>query len=341
MAPTNPQSPRCTLLTVPLEIRRCIYGFCIPKNLTFDCSDDMYYQNRPTGWIEPPWHSNGRRDEYASSEDAFRNEVHYLRKEWTSRAKSSHLETTEAASMGEDSLEYGMKENNSESWELDSCDFTFSSLEGSAFPALLLLCHQINDEVETMLYQANTFTIDIHDQHQDHIKRQFTPRKRERMRNIILVIQPDPPKSPMDREIWDTVLGNVLSLGVSVKQPEQPLLELIEDSQNGGVGNCLDFLDFVQERKREAAAEWMTWLMPIFEYLVQAIPQQTEIVVDVAEEEDTVQALDFFQKGPFRFQKLPTADSMPRDAWFEWQDEGPTSCRDIINDSDYDYYYSD
>jgi len=32
----------------------------------------------------------------------------------------------------------------------------------------------------------------------------------------------------------------------------------------------------------------------------------------------------------------------PHHDWDDgWYDDGPTSCRDIINDCDYDYYYSD
>ncbi|KAI8956158.1 hypothetical protein F4801DRAFT_525654 [Xylaria longipes] len=352
MAFTHLSSSDSKLLAIPLEIRRCIYGFCIPQHLTFDCSDDMYYQNRPTGWIEPPWHSNERCDEYASSEDDLINELHCFQREWRSKDKSFLLEETEIASVDEDSLAYGLKEN-SESLELGSCDFPASPSNRSALPALLLLCRQINDEVETMLYQGNTFTVNIHDHSQYHIERQFTPRKRERMRNIILVLRPIctrgvpyQPNSLMDPDIWDAVLGNLLTLGVIVEQPEPPLLEWLEDSSKEAPGN---FLTFLQNRKKEAAAEWMTWLLPIFEYLVQAIPKQTEIVVDVTEEEDTVQALEFFQKGPFRFQKLPAADSIPNRLEFAWEsasrewdyDDGPTSCRDIINDSDYDYYYSD
>ncbi|KAJ3559241.1 hypothetical protein NPX13_g9562 [Xylaria arbuscula] len=176
----------------------------------------------------------------------------------------------------------------------------------SSLPALLLLCHQINEEVETMLYEGNTFTIDIHCQSQYYLERQFTKKNRERMRNIILVLRPIgvpyQPDSLMDPEIWDGVLGNLISLGVIIEQPEPPLLEWLEDSEKEVAGN---FLTFLRDRKKEAVGQWMTWLLPIFEYLVRAVPKQTEIVVDVAEEEDTVQSLEFFQKNPFKFHETP------------------------------------
>ncbi|KAI1430304.1 hypothetical protein F5Y12DRAFT_15785 [Xylaria sp. FL1777] len=359
MASTSLQTSNSALLAIPLEIRRHIYGFCVPQNLTFDCSDDMYYQNRPLGWIQPLRHSNESYDRYASDDEDFADELRYFHSEWKGkeREKLSALEEieeirTEDSPAEEDGLDQSMKEDFG-FLGLDSLHVPSSSSNMSSLPALLLLCHQITDEVETMLYEGNTFTIDIHCQGQYYLDRQFTKRNRERMRNIILVLRPIgvpyQPDSLMDPDIWDSVLGNLVTLGVIVEQPEPPLLEWLEDSEKEATGN---FLTFLRDRKREAVSEWMTWLLPIFEYLVRAVPKQTEIVVDVTEEEDTVQALEFFQKGPFRFQRLPAADSISnkvefawesgsRESWYPDVDDSPTSCRDIINDSDYDYYYSD
>ncbi|KAI0915125.1 hypothetical protein F4823DRAFT_557572 [Ustulina deusta] len=357
MASTSLSAPASPLLAIPLEIRRHIYGFCIPQHLTFDCSNDMYYQNRPVGWIEPLRHSNEGCDRYSSDDEDFLDEVRRLHSEWKGKGILSPLEEIEEirvedARAEEDGSDRSMKEEFGP-FGLGSLHFPSPSSHMSSLPALLLLCRQITDEVETMLYEGNTFTIDIHCQGQYHVERQFTERNRERMRNIILVLRPIgvpyQPDSLMDPEIWDSVLGNLVTLGVIIEQPEPPLLEWLEDSEKEATGN---FLTFLRDRKREAVGEWMTWLLPIFEYLVRAVPKQTEIVVDVTEEEDTVQALEFFQKGPFRFQRLPAADSISnkvefawesgsRESWYPDADDSPTSCRDIIQDSDYDYYYSD
>ncbi|KAK5628447.1 hypothetical protein RRF57_004162 [Xylaria bambusicola] len=347
------------LLAVPLEIRRHIYGFCIPQKLTFDCSDDMYYQNRPVGWIEPLRHINESYDRYTSDDENFLDGVEYLHSEWKGKGKLSPLEEieeicTEDSLVEKDGSDGSSMEDDLGLCGLESLQFPPSSSHMSSLPALLLLCRQINEEVEIMLYEGNTFTVDIHCQSQYYLERQFTKRNRERMRNIILVIRPIgvpyEPDSLMDPDIWDTVLGNLISLGVIIEQPEPPLLEWLEDSEKETTGN---FLTFLRDRKREAVGQWMTWLLPIFEYLVRAVPKQTEIVVDVTEEEDTVQTLEFFQKGPFRFQRLPAADAISNKVEFAWEsgsresfyrdvvDEGPASCKDVINDSDYDYYYSD
>ncbi|KAI0408958.1 hypothetical protein F4802DRAFT_305597 [Xylaria palmicola] len=357
MASTPFSAADCALLATPLEIRRHIYGFCIPQHLTFDCTGDMYYQNRPAGWIEPPWHSNESCGRYSVDGEGNINEFDYLTREWRLEDKLTPLEEVGSVCAEDSSAEgdgegYRMKEDFID-LEPGSPYYPTASSNKSALPALLVLCRQINDEAETMLYQGNTFTVDIHYQGQYHVDRQFTKRNRERMRNLILVLRPIgapfQPNALMDPAVWDAVLGNLTTLGVVVEQPEPPLLEWLEDSEKEAPGN---FLDFLADRKRRAVGEWMTWLLPIFEYLVRAVPAQTEILVDVTEEEDTVQALEFFRDGPFRFQKLPTADAVSnrvefawesgsRASWYPDQDDSPTSCRDIIQDSDYEYYYSD
>ncbi|TGJ79119.1 hypothetical protein E0Z10_g9651 [Xylaria hypoxylon] len=356
MAPTSHSASSNALLAIPLEIRRHIYGFCIPQHLTFDCCEDMYYQNRPIGWIQPLWHSNDSCDRYAGDDEYLVDELHCLHDEWKGKDKILSLENvedigSEDSPTGEDGSSHGMKETLG-LLGFEGYDFPPPPSRMSSLPALLLLCRQINHEVETMLYEGNTFTIDIHCQGQYHFEKQFTTKNRERMRNMILVLRPiaAEPESIMDPEIWDSVLGNLVTLGVIIKQPEPPLQEWLEDNGKGTTG---DFLTFFRDRKREAIGECMAWLLPIFEYLVRAVPKQTEIVVDVTEEGDTVQALEFFQKGPFRFQRLPAADSISQKVEFAWEsgsrgswyrdddddddDDGPTSCRDIINDSDYDY----
>lgn len=90
----------------------------------------------------------------------------------------------------------------------------------------------------------------------------------------------------------------------------------------------------------------MAWLTPILEYLGRVLPRTAQIVVDANKEEDTVQIFGKVMPGRCRFQCLRAADSIFRRGEFSlesgyWDDDGPTSCRDIINECDYHYYYSD
>jgi hypothetical protein len=88
------------------------------------------------------------------------------------------------------------------------------------------------------------------------------------------------------------------------------------------------------------------WLTPILEYLNRILPSSTQLVVDANEEEHTVQIVTKVMPGRCSFQQLRMANFIFRrgESSLEsgyWDDDGPTSCRDIINDCDYDYYYSD
>ncbi|KAI1197962.1 hypothetical protein F5X97DRAFT_343246 [Nemania serpens] len=355
MASTRLPAPKSALLAAPLEIRRHIYSFCIPQRLTFDCSGDMYYQNRLIGWIEPPWRSNeGCCDTRAGLEEESVDEIRYLRGKWSANNPLSPIEEiedilAEGSSSGEDGVDYGVKQQFGY-LEQENEYFSDPSTRRSALPALLLLCRQITDEVETMLYDRNTFMVDNYYQC-EYLRKQFTKRKQARMRNMILVLRPFLPNPFADHDTWDPVLGNLLTLGLIIEQPEPPLLEWLRDS-----GKWPDYTTFLREKKREAAAKRMTSLAPVFEYLVRAVPERTEIVLDVAEEEEgTVQTLELFQKERFRFRRLPIADSIANGVEFAWEsesreswypeydddDDGPTSCRDVINDSDYEYCYSD
>ncbi len=67
MVPTLPSSNSSAFLAMPLEIRQQVYRFCIPQNLCFICSGDMYHQNRPEGWIEPRLRLDRTWDGYDAS----------------------------------------------------------------------------------------------------------------------------------------------------------------------------------------------------------------------------------------------------------------------------------
>ncbi|KAI1108882.1 hypothetical protein F5Y14DRAFT_434488 [Nemania sp. NC0429] len=357
-----PASSKSALLAAPLEIRRHIYSFCIPQRLTFDCSGDMYYQNRLVGWIEPPWRSDeGCCDTTgAGLEEESVDEIRYLRGKWSANNPLSPIEeiedvlaegtSSDGGGGGGGGVDYGVKEQFGV-LERDNDYFSDPSTRRSALPALLLLCRQITNEVEAMLYDGNTFVVDNY-YPCEHLARQFTKRKQARMRNMILVLRPFLPNPFTDRDTWDPVLGNLLTLGIIIEQPEPPLLEWLRDS-----GKWPDYTAFLREKKREAAGKRMASLAPVFEYLVRAVPEHAEVVLDVAEEEEgVVQTLGCFQEGRLRFRfcfrRLPVADSITNGVEFAWEsesreswsldyDEGSTGCGDTINESDYDYCYSE
>ncbi|GAP84804.1 hypothetical protein SAMD00023353_0801170 [Rosellinia necatrix] len=370
MASINPPASPGPLLTVPLEIRRMIYGYCLPQGQTFDCSDDMAAQNRPLGWS--PRYADEIDEEYpsgsssssSSSEDGGGNYNEEDKREGEGEGKIS----------ADERRHHNNHHNNHHHyrWPLPTTK--------SALPALLLVCHQITDEAETMLYAGNVFTVDAAagagvgagvGAYDVAASLPFAPRNQRRIRNVILELRPattgmanprrggssssssrchgrpnapsssSPSSSPplpllLDPGVWDPIIGNLATLGVIVGQPEDSVFDFLYGSvpgdcscscgggggdgdgdggEGGGSGSgsgsgtdARDFLTLFRDRKREVAAEWATWLLPLFEYLLGAVRGRTEIVVDVAgQQEEAVRALDFFRHGPFRFRKLPVA----------------------------------
>jgi len=329
MAPTLPSSNASAFLAMPLEIRRRVYRFCIPENLCFICSGDMCRQNRPEGWVESLWRLERTWDGYDTSGAYFSFEEndcpHY---DWESVGVSS--------TDGEDSDEEGEYEPSGLD---DYCQISqryrprISLSRRSALPGLLLICRQITDEVRAMLYGGNTFTVNVHGDGQLNLVRLFSSETREKMRKMILVLRPMGvsyrPGFCMDQKIWDGVLGSLSILGVIAEQPEPPSPSA-----------------WPRVEPEDVFEEWTAWLTPILEYLGRALPRSAQIVVDANKEEDTVQILEKAMPGRCRFQRLRAADSIFRRGEFSlesgsWDDDGPTSCRDIINECDYDYYYSD
>lgn len=96
----------------------------------------------------------------------------------------------------------------------------------SALPGILLLCHQINDAVTTILYGDNSFEVILHGEGQSDLARHFKPVIREKMRNILLVLRPMGvsyhPGFRMDKEVWTSTLDGLLRLGIIAEQPEPP-----------------------------------------------------------------------------------------------------------------------
>ena len=178
MVPTLPSSNSSAFLAMPLEIRQQVYRFCIPENLCFICSGDMYHQNRPEGW----WTGLGMGTTQVEPSFSFEENdcPHY---DWESVGVSS--------TDGEDIDE----EDEYEPSGLDDyCQISqryrpgISPSRRSALPGLLLVCRQITDEVRAMLYGGNTFTVNVHGDGQLNLVGLFSPEIREKMRKMILIL---------------------------------------------------------------------------------------------------------------------------------------------------------
>ncbi|UPK92609.1 hypothetical protein LCI18_003544 [Fusarium solani-melongenae] len=290
-----------TLLSMPLEIRLHIFHFCIPQNLCFDCSYDIHEQNRPKGWSRPEWED--------SSE--------------ASRAQSDPREVEEDTN--EPYYEPCGLDDYCRKSQRD-CPQGFTS-SPSALPGLLLVCRQITNEVKPLLYGGNTFTFNHDNDAEYGLSVNFSSETKTLMRKMILFLQPGGEYGGWNPSAWEGILGNILILGVIIQKPKDIIY---------GV----DLLD-----------EWISWLTSTLQQLGSALHKTTKIVVDTNEDDSMVQLVSKEISGRCVFQRLRAGDGIFRRGEFavgtglldesDYYDEGPTSCRDIIADCDYDLYYSD
>lgn len=301
-----PSSNSSAFLAVPLEIRRQIYRFCIPQKLRFDVSSDMRYQNRS---------------------------------DWLDEINDCHLHDLESGGISLIDSEDDEEGEHELSTDTDVEEIIYNPfVDGgrrSALPGLLLCCRQITEEVMDMLYGGNTFQVNIHGDGQCTLAHLFNSKTREKIRKMVLILRPRGVSYHrnfhMDPNIWDGILGNLSILGVIAEQPES-----------------LSLGEWPKAEPEDALEEWTAWITPIFEYLDRALHRETKIVVDANDEKETVQVLEKAIPGRSRFQHLPMADIIfkrgrfsLKSGYWDDNDDGPTSCRDIIDDCDYDYYYSD
>ncbi|KAL6818131.1 hypothetical protein GGI42DRAFT_347386 [Trichoderma sp. SZMC 28013] len=304
MASSISSSNSSALLAIPLEIRRQIYRNCIPQKPLIDVSSGVCRKNR-FDWSEEL------------------NEHHNHDLEEIGDTPFIEIEEGEE-SESETSIDGG---NNRVMYEL------YPSSR-SAFPGLLLCCRQITEEVTDILYDDATMLVGLQSNGQTKLAK--LPKAREKIRKMILILRPTRDfynlDFQMDPNIWDSILGNLLMLGIIAEQPskiERPGKEL-----------------------ENALEEWITRITPICDYIGQSLSREAEVVVDANDEERTVKVLEKAMPGRCRFQNFAMADVIFRRGRYslesaysgtDWDDfdDGPTSCRDIIDDCDLEFYYSD
>jgi hypothetical protein len=209
-----------------------------------------------------------------------------------------------------------------------------SSSRRDVLPGLLLVCRQITDEFKAMLYKSITFTVEICDGGETYLASLFSPETREHFRKMILVFTSEGlcyhADFHMNPKIWDKLLSNLSILGIIVEQPE-PLTPY----ELGMVDS-----DDVKET-------WIAWLTRTLEYINQAIPNEIKVVADTNQMAEATRIVERAIPGRCNFQNLRDGDKIFGRAEYSYErgywgdDDGPTSCRDIIDDCDYDYYYSD
>ncbi|KAM0514558.1 hypothetical protein ACHAPE_006854 [Trichoderma viride] len=192
----SPLSPYSSaFLALPLEIRRQIYGLCIPQRLRYDVSSTLRHRNCPDWFNEiPDYPPQG-------------------------------LERGDATSIDSDGDDERQRQLSTDTdLKQKKSPLAFVDDHRNALPALLLCCHQITEEVTDMLYAENTFQINIHDDNESTLTDLLSSKTRQKIRKMVLILRPSGvsyrPKFRMDPDFWDGILGNLQVLAVVTEQPD-------------------------------------------------------------------------------------------------------------------------
>ena len=242
-------------LSIPLEIRRLVYRLCIPQNMRFNCSYDMYHQNRPQGWYEPDWHRNENLDRYDEKTQDTRSGGGDYSNDWDEDQVDS--DDKKQLSLWQKSIEdrstFGVDSDEDQEHEYDQFapdDYCQPISHKSALPGLLLICRQITDEATAMLYKGNIFEVTVHGGGQRDFKTRFCSQTRAKMRNILLALRPMGvsyrPNFRMDPSIWHETLNSLWVLGIVAEQPRRLSQNTWPSVDTGKVFE-----------------EWTLWLTPI------------------------------------------------------------------------------
>ena len=194
-----------------------------------------------------------------------------------------------------------------------------------AFSGLLFVCRQITNEIKPMIYRNISLTVDICDGGEACLASVFSPETREHFRKMILVLTSDTlcdgADIKMNPTVWDQLLKNLSILGLVIESPESWISDYEEKN-------------------------WTAWLTITLEYINRASSTEMKIVADTNKMAEATQIVEKAMPGRCNFQNLRDGDKIFERAEYSyasgyWDDDGPTSCRDIIDDCDFDYYYSD
>ncbi|KAK3385338.1 hypothetical protein B0H63DRAFT_181689 [Podospora didyma] len=175
----------------------------------------------------------------------------------------------------------------------------------SALPALLLLCRQVTNEVEEILYAENIFLVEMHNDGQKLLGRLFSPERRDKMRKLVLLLQPKGPyyipTFRFDPSVWYTTLSKLSMLGIVAEQPRPSALVLGKDDDFDELRNLTD--------------QWMKWLHLAMEHLLRMVPKgpkATKIMVDANNAKATMAALQAMMPPALRseFRTLRLADGI-------------------------------
>ncbi|KAF4456178.1 gpi ethanolamine phosphate transferase [Fusarium austroafricanum] len=192
----------------------------------------------------------------------------------------------------------------------------------SSMPKLLLICRQITAEAKVLLYGDNIVHAYFPNISGIEETKKFGSDFEKNVRKMILVLCPRYKIHIGEYDISQSMrFESITTLGLIIPQP-LPTLK--------------------KEPLDEDWPSWEEWIETNLEDMHRNFPNLTKIVVDANDEENVRQIAEKALKNKCAFGRIQAGDEIfiSWDYSADWyDDDGPTSCRDVIDDCDYDYYY--
>lgn len=124
---------------------------------------------------------------------------------------------------------------------------------------ILLTCRKISNEVQSILYEQNTFIIDVNGLSERLFARNINTEIRTKMKTVVVNLRERPQRfdrePAMDHEIWESVFRNANRVFVVAIQPKSTWAQ----------GHC--------------HKKWMAWVEECAKYIEKNIPGDAQIAV--------------------------------------------------------------
>jgi hypothetical protein len=192
--------------------------------------------------------------------------------------------------------------------------------------SLFLVSKQISEEALDFLYGENIFQLHLHGAGEYFLRQKISERNRRRMRYILAIAQPkgvsfQPGRKP-DNALWSSILPNLKVFRLVAQQPPEA----------AGYDNAPTL---EQEMDR-----WLTWIKPFLECFGRHLLSTVVVEVDDDDRKETSELVKEGLPNGYRKVRCRLAGDLifkrgqfSIESGYYWDDDdGPTSCRDIVSD---------
>jgi hypothetical protein len=190
--------------------------------------------------------------------------------------------------------------------------------------SILLLSKQISDEALDVLYGDNVFKLYLHGEGEYYMKKNFSDRNRQRIRDLLLIAQPRgisyTPGTLPDDALWRSTLPHLKILQLVLGQPVEA----------GGYYNAPTL--------EQDLDRWIDWIRPFLQCFGQHLSIQTKVEIDMDGRAETGALIKKYLPHDYREVRCRLVGDFifkrGQYSWGSgyWDDDGPMNSHDADGD---------